>query len=66
MTLEALRRTIGDADFDALLLAWPTQHRYGNASTADFVDLAEQVSGEELSAVFDDWLYEADKPAPPP
>ena len=54
MTLAALRHRIGDHDFFNLLRKWTTQHRYGNATTAQFIALAEKVSGEELDAFFDD------------
>ena len=63
MTLQNLRETIGDDDFFTLLRTWYETYKYGNATTADFIALAEQVSGEELSAFFDDWLYQPNRPA---
>ncbi len=65
MTLEALRQVIGDATFRGLLRTWEAEHRYGTARTADFIALAERVSGRRLDAFFQDWLYDTDKPAPP-
>ena len=65
MTLQALRETIGDDAFFTLLRTWYETYKYGNATTADFIALAEQVSGQELSAFFDDWLYQPDRPALP-
>src|SRR5262245_2567418 len=62
MTLEALREKIGDASFFTLLRTWATQHRYGNVTTAQFIDLAEQVSGIDLGPFFDVWLFQPDKP----
>ncbi|MEW2409532.1 M1 family metallopeptidase [Streptomyces griseoviridis] len=63
MTLQMLRERIGDRAFFALLPAWTKLHRYGNADTADFVRLAEKVSGQQLDDLFDTWLFTAGKPA---
>lgn len=62
MTLEFLRQIVGDAKFYDLLRTWARVGKYGNATTSDFTALAEQVTGFELTAYFQDWLYEADKP----
>jgi aminopeptidase N len=59
LTLHALRSTIGDAAFFEVLAEWTDRFAYGNAGTADFVDLAEEVSGTDLGALFDDWLFGA-------
>ncbi|MEU6404513.1 M1 family metallopeptidase [Streptomyces sp. NPDC046985] len=63
MTLQALRERIGDKAFFKLLPAWTRLHRYGNADTADFVRLAEQVSGQRLDGLFHTWLRTTGKPA---
>ena len=63
MTLAALRLKIGDPDFFTLLQTWTAQHKYGNADTQQFIDLAEQVSGQDLGHFFDVWLYQKTKPA---
>src|SRR3954470_10307469 len=63
MTLEALRERIGDAKFFAVLRQWYAGHRYGNASTPEFVALAERISRQDLGAFFDTWLYQPAKPA---
>ncbi len=62
MTLHALRQAVGDDDFFAILRAWVDQNRGGNVSTEDFIALAEQISGEELSPLFDEWLFTGVKP----
>jgi aminopeptidase N len=56
LTLHVLRRTIGDDDFFELLQTWVDHNGGGSASTADFEALAEDVSGEELTPLFDAWL----------
>jgi aminopeptidase N len=65
MTLQALRQKIGDADFFELLQTWYARHKYGNASTEDFIALAEEVSGRDLDDFFRIWLYTPGKPTPP-
>jgi aminopeptidase N len=62
MTLQALRVKIGDDAFFRLLRGWYAKYRYDNATTADFIALAERVSGQELSAFFDVWLFRSGKP----
>jgi aminopeptidase N len=62
-SLHALRLRIGDDAFFALLRAWVTRYRYSNASTADFIALAEEVSGRRLADFVKSWLY--DDPVPP-
>ncbi|MFH9090222.1 MULTISPECIES: M1 family metallopeptidase [unclassified Streptomyces] len=63
MTLQVLRERIGDTAFFKLLPAWTKLHRYGNADTADFIRLAERVSGQQLDDLFDTWLFTTGKPA---
>ena len=62
LTLEALRQLIGDPSFYATLRLWVADHLYGNASTQDFIDLAEAQSGRQLDRFFDLWLYRRGKP----
>jgi len=63
MTLQALRERVGDRRFFAILRQWYAGHRYGNVETAQFVALAERVSGQDLTSFFDTWLYQPGKPA---
>jgi hypothetical protein len=64
MTLQALRVKVGDRVFFDILRTWYRENRYGNATTADFVALAERKSGMQLDDFFQLWLYTAGKPAP--
>jgi aminopeptidase N len=57
MTLQALRERIGDDEFFTVLRTWIEEHLHGSASTPDFIALAERISGEQLDALFDEWLY---------
>jgi len=56
LTLHVLRRTIGDDDFFELLKTWVDHYGGDAAGTADFEALAEEVSGQELTPLFDAWL----------
>ena len=61
-TLQALREQIGDDAFFELLQRWVDEHSGGAASTDDLVELAEEVSGEQLDEFFDSWLYDPISP----
>jgi aminopeptidase N len=65
LTLHALRLRIGDDAFFRTLRTYTERYRYGNASTADFIAVAEEVSQQELSAFFEGWLYEQALPEIP-
>ncbi|HSK16742.1 MAG TPA: M1 family metallopeptidase [Gaiellaceae bacterium] len=62
MTLHALRGKIGDMAFFQLLRDWYADNKYGNVSTADFIEAAEEASGMELDSFFDVWLFQPGKP----
>ncbi|WP_436533773.1 M1 family metallopeptidase [Actinoplanes sp. HUAS TT8] len=62
MTLHQLRLAVGDDDFFTILRTWTAEHKYGNATTADFTALAEKISGQDLDALFQAWLYTPSKP----
>jgi aminopeptidase N len=63
MTLQVLRKVVGDRDFFRILRAWATRKAGGNGSTGQFIALAERISGQQLDALFDAWLFTAGKPA---
>jgi aminopeptidase N len=58
MTLHALRLTVGDEAFFAILPTYFERHNQSTATTADFIAVAEEVSGQDLGALFDEWLYQ--------
>lgn len=65
MTLQALRETIGEAAFTELLRRWASDYRYSAVETSDFIELAEQVGGQDLGGFFDAWLVKPERPALP-
>jgi len=62
MTLQALRNQIGETDFFDVLHQWTQDHAFGTGTTEAFIALAEQVSGQQLDELFDEWLFQPDKP----
>jgi aminopeptidase N len=62
MTLQALRARVGDQAFFAILHDWASRYRYRTVTTADFVSLADEVSGRNLDGFFRTWLYTKGKP----
>lgn len=57
LTLHALRLHVGDEAFFNILRAYTEQYQYSNASTDDFIAVAEEVSAQELDDLFEAWLY---------
>jgi len=65
LVLFALRQQIGDPAFRAVERAWVTRYRGRAASTEDFIALASEVSGQDVSAFLQDWLFGTTTPAMP-
>lgn len=55
--LHALRLEIGDTNFFDTLRTYTDRFQGGNVTPSDFIDVAEEVSGEALDALFDRWFY---------
>jgi len=65
LTLLALRGVVGDPTFRAIERTWVQRYRGRSASTADFIALASEVSGQDLTAFLNDWIYGTTTPAMP-
>lgn len=65
LTLAALRLQLGDKRFFQILRTYADRFRNGNATTADFIAVAEEISGTRLDAFFQGWLYDIEIPAIP-
>jgi aminopeptidase N len=65
LVLHALRLTVGDDTFYQILRTYYQRYQYSNASTKDFVAVAEEVSGQDLGPFFDAWLYGETLPSMP-
>jgi len=57
LTLHALRLEVGDEAFFEILKTYFAMYKNSNATTDDFIAVAEKVSNEELDEFFDLWLY---------
>jgi aminopeptidase N len=66
MTLEALREKVGSATFFHILRDWLSAHRYGNATTKEFIDLASADSGMNVRSFLHAWLYRPIQNGKPP
>jgi aminopeptidase N len=64
LALHALRGELGDDAFFGLLREWHRRHAGTAAGTDDFIALATEVAGRDLSGFFPAWLYEEDLPQP--
>ncbi|WP_171112947.1 MULTISPECIES: M1 family metallopeptidase [unclassified Streptomyces] len=65
LVLYALRQEIGRPAFEDLERAFVKRHKDGTATTADFVSLASQMAGRDLSGFFQEWLYGEKTPPMP-
>jgi hypothetical protein len=52
----ALREQVGDAAFAEILRAYYRDYRYQVAYPLDFVRVAEQVSGQEIDGLYEEWI----------
>ncbi|HML21585.1 MAG TPA: M1 family metallopeptidase [Aggregatilinea sp.] len=57
LVLHALRLAVGDDTFFSILRSYYEQYEYGNATIEDFIAVAEDVSGQDLTDLFNGWLY---------
>ena len=65
LTLHALRLEVGDDAFFTILRTYYDRYKFGNATTEDFIQVAEEVSGKDLGDFFNAWLYETELPPMP-
>lgn len=65
LVLHALRLRVGDDTFFDILRTYANRFAYGNASTADFIAVAEAVSGEPLAEFLEEWIYSETLPQLP-
>ena len=52
-----LRGVLGDTDFFAGLAAYRDRYAYDSVTTEQFRDVMEEVSGRDLDAFFQQWIY---------
>jgi aminopeptidase N len=57
LTLHALRRTVGDRAFFAILREWTGTYRHATATTDAFAAVAQRHTAVDLGPLFAGWLY---------
>jgi aminopeptidase N len=57
VVLHALRKTIGDGNFFTLLKRWVADNNGQSRTTDDFISLANEVTGRDLTEFFKTWLF---------
>jgi aminopeptidase N len=57
LVLNALRFKVGDDSFFKLLQTYAERYRYENAGTDEFIELAGEISGQDLKEFFDQWVF---------
>jgi aminopeptidase N len=62
LTLHALRRTLGDEAFFAVLREWTASFKHSVAETSDFRALVGRHARGSLNEFFESWLYSAELP----
>lgn len=55
--LHMLRHVVGDSTFFEILKTYFATYKHSNAVTSEFIDIAQNVSGQDLSWFFDEWIY---------
>ena len=60
--LHMLRNLIGDSAFFAVLQEWGRRYAYGTGTTQKFIQVVNDITGEDLSWFFNQWVYEAGYP----
>ncbi|MGW2635681.1 M1 family metallopeptidase [Streptomyces sp. NPDC001348] len=65
LVLYALREEVGEDTFDRIERTWVTRYRGRAAGTGDFVALASEVAGRDLTPFLRPWLYGKHTPPMP-
>lgn len=60
--LHALRGRVGDETFFEILRTYQQAFAHGDATIADFIAVCEEISGQDLTTFFDEWLYQTELP----
>jgi len=63
--LHALRLELGDDLFRQILRTYYARFEGGNVTTADFIAVANEVSGRDLTGFLNGWIYSAEMPSIP-
>jgi len=64
-TLHALRLKVGDDLFFKIMQTYYDRFKYSNAATTDFINVASEISGQDLKEFLNHWLFDETVPAKP-
>ena len=62
VVVHALRQELGDEAFFRLLQEWVARNSGTSRTTEDFIAVANEVAGRDLTSFFDAWLFAEDVP----
>ena len=62
VVVHALRQELDDETFFRLLQEWVSRNNGTSRTTEDFIALASEIAGRDLTTFFDAWLFAADVP----
>jgi len=65
LVLYALRQVVGEDVFHAIERCFLDRHRNSSATTDDYIAVASEISGQDLSGFLKDWLYGTKTPRMP-
>ena len=57
MVLRMIRQQTGNVLFQSILETWASRHEYDSATTGDFKAVVEDLTGEDWSLFFDQWVF---------
>jgi aminopeptidase N len=60
--LHMLRNIVGDSTFFQIFKTYRTQFQFGNAVTADFENVVNQVTHNDMSWFFNEWIFQPGYP----
>lgn len=60
--LHMLRNIVGDSVFIKILREWGKRFAYQSATTQDFINVVNEVSGKNYDWFFDEWVFKAGYP----
>ncbi len=66
LTVEALRREVGDEMFGTILREWTDRYGGGVASTENFIDLVTELAGPAPADTVSQWVFSPAMPQLPP
>ncbi|KZX19804.1 hypothetical protein ACH61_03097 [Rathayibacter tanaceti] len=66
LTLHALRLTVGDEAFFALVRAWTSRHASAAVTDEEFRELCAELLGDGVDDLLDAWLLDEELPPLPP